>query len=874
MDSWEEIVALVRQPVRYLAGEVNAVNKDMDRAELRVALAFPDIYEMGMSHLGIQILYHLLNGVPGVACDRAYAPWVDMEEIIRARKIPLCSHEARKPLRDFDMLGFSLTHELCFTNVANMLEMAGIPTFARDRKVGAWPLVIGGGPATSNPEPIAEFFDAFLFGDGEDAVVEIAEALKTWKRSGLRRDDLMESLSQIEGVYVPEFFQPEYNDDGTLAEIRALRPGIEKVRRRIVADLDSAYFPAAPLLPTVEAVHDRVMVEIARGCMRGCRFCQAGIIYRPYRERTLEMVQELVRKGLESTGYEECSLLSLSAGDYSGIEPLLIQLMHEHYPRRVAISLPSLRVESLSDPLMSAIKKVRKTGFTLAPEAATERLRRIINKPFTDNDLFETVERIFAQGWRTIKLYFMIGLPGETEDDRNAIIPLVYQIRQIGKKYSSHIQVNVSINAFVPKSHTPFQWEGQIKPSAQAEIQHTLKRELRGGHLKMKWQDARLSALEGVFSRGDRRLLPALVAARHRGLRFEDWREQFDPEGWRGAFQDAGIQPELYLRQRMENEVLPWDHLDSGVKREFLVRERARAQKEAFTPDCQTLFQEGRGCKGFCGVCGGEIKPRIGKPPEVSQEVIEDFKRSPLQPEIFFRYRIRYRRFGPARFYGHLETNRALVRTMRRARVPVRYSQGFHPLPKMVFGPAPPVGVESEAEYIEIELLSHWSVERVGEALRKVMPPGLEVQEIHEISLKTPAITGIISMFEYRIEAPAGEGKEFFSVEKIKKFFEKESFPLLQKREKGDRTVDLEKLVKFLEPGQNGVLRLGIRVVPGPGVKPQEVLAAVFDLDEDTVKKLRIIRTAAVFKAAGAVRYPGSATRVRKSLKTRPRKSY
>jgi radical SAM family uncharacterized protein/radical SAM-linked protein len=863
MNPWEEIISLVRQPARYVSGEVNARNKDLEGADLKVVLAFPDIYEMGMSHLGVRILYHLLNDLKGVACDRAYMPWVDLEERMRRQGIPLLSLEAQRPLREFDLLGFSMTHELCYTNVLDMLELAGIPLLAKDRKGSSWPLVIGGGHATANPEPVAEFFDAFLFGEGEEAVVQIVEAMKDWKKSQASRQELLNDLSEIEGVYIPEFFEPKYNDDGTVSEIKPLKPGYDKVRRRIVADLDAAYFPKGQLVPAVEAVHDRLMVEIARGCTRGCRFCQAGIIYLPYRERSGENIENLVEKGLESTGYEECSFLSLSAGDYSGIEPLLIRFMHNYYPKRIAVSLPSLRVESLTETLMKAIKKVRKTGFTIAPEAATERLRRIINKPLSNDELFNTVEKLFASQWKTIKLYFMIGLPGETQEDREEIIHLVREIEKTGRRFSSSFQVNVSVTAFVPKPHTPFQWEAQIRPEEQADIQNMLKRALQGKRIKIKWQDARLSALEGVFSRGDRRLMHVLLAARSRGLNFEGWTERFDPRGWEDAFQDAGIDPQFYLRERRENEILPWGHMDARVNKKYILRERKRAKEQKTTPDCRELYRKDHVCKDFCGVCQGKIKPVITAPLEASGDMKAELKTSAAQPEIFFRYRITYRRFGPARFYGHLEINRALVRAVRRASLPMRYSQGFHPLPKMVFGPCPPVGVESEAEYLEVEMVEHWSAERVKQALGRAMPPGLELREVKEIALKAPPVTVMINMFKYSVEPPRGTGSDFFDPGKIKQFQENEVFNLLQKREKGDRNVDLKPLVSFMEKNHDGSLVLGVRVVPGPGVKPGELVAAVFNLDHETERKLRIIRTEAVFKTAGPLRYPGRAIRSR-----------
>jgi len=859
MDSFDKLLPHLQSPIRYLGHELNAARKDPHKAELTFALAFPDVYEVGISHLGIQILYHLLNSLEGVACDRAYAPWTDLAAKLRERGMPLASHEWRRPLRDFDVLGFTIPQELCYSNILAMLDLAGIPLLAKDRRLGRWPLILGGGPCAGNPEPLAEFFDAFLFGEGEEAVVEICAAVRAWKGSGADRNDLWNRLAEIRGVYIPEFFEPEYNSDGTIARLRPLRPGSEKVQRRIVADLAAAFFPRKPLLPLAEAIHDRMVVEIARGCTRGCRFCHAGIVYRPYRERPAGQILELARAGLQATGYEECSLLSLSAGDYSGIENLLVRLIREHLDQRVAVSLPSLRVQSLKPGLMKAIQKVRKTGFTIAPEAATERLRRVINKPFTDAELLDTAAQVFAHGWKTIKLYFMVGLPTETEADVEGIADLVQRMDAVGGRFG-HPQINLSLSAFVPKPHTPFQWEPQVETDRLERIQAEFRRRFRRGRIRLKWQDPRLSRLEGILSRGDRRLSRLLLRARELGLGFEGWSEEFDPQGWEQALADAGVNPDFYAaRPRREAEVFPWDHLDPGVSRQFLLRERGRAFTETLTEDCRLT-----GCREPCGVCDLKvIEPRLSPPLDLPAEV-PPAPVSLAQPDARFRYRLRYSRRGPARFLGQLEIARMLVRAVRRAGLPMRYSQGFHPLPRLVFGPAPPVGVESEAEYLELELSSRMSAEEAGRRLGRVLPEGVLVLEAMEIPLQSPAISSMINLFEYRIEAPEGQGPGWFTREALTALAGRDTFPILQKREKGERTVDLKDRVKGLEITPEGALRLLLRAGSGAGVKPAEVVQHVFGRSEEEVKELKVVRLAAEFKESRAVRFPGQAVRQRK----------
>jgi radical SAM family uncharacterized protein len=588
----DSVLPGVIKPARYTGGEWNAVVKDWENIPIKFALAYPDVYEVGMSNLGLMILYDILNGEKDVLAERVYAPWMDMERQMRSAGLPLYSLETRHPLHQFDIVGFTLPYELNCANVLTMLDLGGIPLLAADRD-DSHPLVIGGGSGTYNPEPLAQFFDLFVVGEGEEVILEL---LDLYREQGRLREEYLSRAASLAGVYVPSLYRVEYNRDGTVHEVAPTFPDAKPViTKRIVDVLPSP--PTSPVVPFVEAIHDRGMIEIQRGCTQGCRFCQAGMIYRPLRERPLEEVLSSADDLLAATGYEELALVSLSSCNYSRIEELVEKLLARHGPRHTSISLPSLRMDSFSLRLAQLFQGQRKTGLTFAPEAGSERLRRVINKLITHEDIINTASTAFESGWQRIKLYFMVGLPTETMEDVEAIASLVKEVRAIGRRArGKRAELSVSVATFVPKPHTPFQW-APLEDAASLEEKHSLlRRQIRGRGLKLSWNDPQTSLLEAALSRGDRRLGDVIHEAWRRGARFDAWSEALEPRIWWDAFSARGLDPSFYAhRQRSLEELLPWDHINSGVSKEFLIAEQERSLMEQPTLDCR---------EGPCLSCG------------------------------------------------------------------------------------------------------------------------------------------------------------------------------------------------------------------------------------------------------------------------------
>ena len=746
--------------------EFNAVYKDPDSVKLRAALLFPDLYEIGMSHLGLELLYHILNQYNDIWAERVYAPALDLEEALRKQQQPLTSLESGTPLSAFDLLGISLQYELSYTNLLTMLELGGVTWLAASRRPEE-PVVIAGGPVCCNPEPVAPFFDAILIGEGEEAIVEIARLIQDWRETGSNRQELYQGLETIEGVYVPSLFDMEYDADGYLKEIIPLGRR-QRIRRRVIADLNTHPLCSKPLVPQVQIVHDRLNVEISRGCTRGCRFCQAGFIYRPVRERAPEAIVSWAEEALAASGFEELSLLSLSTGDYGCLTPLLTCLMDRLEKHRIALSFPSMRADTLCSDLMKQIKRVRKTGFTIAPEAGSERLRRAINKNLTESEILATIRQAFELGWNLLKMYFIIGFPMEEPEDLQALANLCREALCVAKEVNSRARLNVSINTFIPKPHTPFQWERQLAREESQEKLHLVKNLLKQKGIDIKWNPTDQSWLEGILARGDRRLAPVIMEAQRLGCRFDAWTEHAKIGNWHRAFSACGLREDFYFRERREEELLPWNHLDVGVSKEFLLAERRRAWEAVQTPDCRKV-----GCLD-CGVCDW-----IKVQPHTCSVMLESGNQAAPEissPDQITRYRLHYSKLDDAKWLSHLELMTIFYRSLRRSGLRLHFTQGFHPLPRISFYGALPVGIESLMETMDIELEQTYSQAEIVTRLNSVLPSGIKILGVEELGASKNSPKPDRHLYDVKTSAPV------FSPEKAGNFINSTEFSARQEK--------------------------------------------------------------------------------------------
>lgn len=813
----EGILPLVEKPGRYTGGEVNAVIKDPESVRLRFALVFPDVYEVGMSHLGLRILYSILNSRKDILAERCFALWPDMEEKLRENNARLRSLENGLDLKSFDVIGFSLQYELAATSVLQILDLAHIPLLSSQRGHED-PIILGGGPVTANPSVFGQFFDAMAIGDSEEMILEIADSIIASKEKSFDRQGILEGLASINGLYVPTLAGPE-----------------QRVERRIVNDLDPAAFPTDPIVPLCETVHDRIGIEVARGCTRGCRFCQAGILYRPVRERNPQTIKSLVEKSLRSTGLDEVALLSLSTGDYTHIGGLVRDLTHRWAPDMVALSLPSMRTETFDRDIAEQIKKVRKTGFTLAPEAGSERLREVINKGNTREDLIQAVKGAFDAGWQRIKLYFMIGLPTETSEDLDAIIDTVKLLSRIGGKG----KITVSVSTFIPKAHTPFQWERQISAEETRKKQDYLSLGLRKIKIKPKFHNAETSFLEGVIARGDSKISKVILEAYKRGARLDGWEDHLKPDIWICAFQELGIDPDYYLRERPVDKPLPWEMVDTGISKEFLLQERQRAYENIHTPDCRS-----GNCQG-CGVCDFEsVKPTLGN--DLDEKGVYCPQAQEKADQQIRRFRLKYAKKGRSKYLSHRDLIRAFHRAFRRTGFTLDYSKGFHPHPKMRFSLPIPLGVESLNEYLDFDLIEGAEAEvMISDRLAKSLPEGLNILDLQEITLNDQPISDKIKAVIYQLNMRERMTPQDLE-KRILEFKSLKSLNITKRRKGKDKTRDLKEFINWIEQ-KGSFITISLKVDRSGSVNPLDAFSAMIPLNLQEVKTLEIVKVGVEF---------------------------
>lgn len=822
----DRILPRVQKPTRYIGGEWNSIVKDPERVKVRIALAFPDSYELGMSHLGLRILYSLLNSRPDIWAERVFCPWTDMESELRAHGIPLTTLESETPLGELDIVGFSLQYELNYTNILTMLDLGKVPLLGADRGEGD-PLVIGGGSMALNPEPIADFFDCVLIGDGEELILDFVARYRELTERGASRMEILRGLAEVDGVYVPCLY-PTAADPKTGFLLPQPVAGVPfPVARRILYDIDRFPFPGDVVVPFSEIVHDRVSVEIMRGCTVGCRFCQAGIIYRPVRERSPESIQAAVRQSLARTGFDEVSLTSLNSGEYGGVADLIADLMDDFQEDRTSLSLSSLRPSSLNERIAEQIRRVRKTGFTMAPEAGSQRLRDVINKGTSESDILFGAENAFRQGWELLKLYFMIGLPTETDEDIQGILDLAHKILRIGKKYAKReARITLSASSFIPKPHTPFQWLPMERMESLREKQARIRSGIRTPNIQFKWHDVEISWLEGIFAKGDRTLGRTLLRAWERGCRYDGWTEQFRYRDWVEALEETGVDPEIFLYQRLGiGGRHAWDHIDSGVSERYLAKELELSLTAVPTDTCG--IDKCYGCGSFARQClSGELVP--GKMAENLEVEPPAPVPAPPPPQPRFRYRARYHKLGRMRFLSHLELARTMIRGFRRAGLSLSHTEGFHPMPRLAFASALAVGIESTGEYLDFETTAPMQVNGVCSRVNVCLPVGLGLDEVVAVEGSATSLGDLVNAARYwvRLEnLPSGPALQEDLSERIHR-----SPRLVVTRERKGRREELDVLPSIVQIGATpeGEIEMILRIGQGKAARPDDVIRGLY----------------------------------------------
>jgi radical SAM family uncharacterized protein/radical SAM-linked protein len=852
----KDFLPFINKPGRFTGNEYNAVRKDPATISIRVALAFPEIYELGMSYVGFDILYHILNSQPDIWAERVYAPWFDAEQVLRSKKIPLFSLESRTPLTKFDWIGFTLQYELTYSTLLNMLDLSGIPLHSSQRDEDM-PFIIAGGPSTSNPEPLADFIDGFLIGDGEEAVLEISRVISAGKQAGRSRETILADLAAVSGMYIPSFYRAEYDSFGDFRRLNPLREGIGlPINKRIIPGLKPENYPMNPLVPLIEITHNRLSLEIMRGCSEGCRFCNAGMIYRPVRERTAEEIILQSRQAVESTGFDEISLLSLNTSDYSDMSWLMLKEKMLAADRKVSFSFPSLRLDGLTPDMVEFVRTFKKTGFTFAPEAGSQRLRNVINKNIREEDLLDSLRMVLENGWQLVKFYFMIGLPTEKQEDLDALLDLIGKCRQLAASYKD-VRFNISISPFSPKPHTPFQWEKQEGPEELERKSRYIFGKLSSDLITVNWRDGYTSSLETIFIRGGRKLGAVLETAWKNGARFDGWNEGFNWNRWEEAFREHGIDWKTYLRPVSVSVPLLWDHIDMGISRSFLEKERLRAYEGQLSKDCREYV-----CLG-CGLQRQQFrhlvdcidqkkteKKTASRLISLSEPQTEQTdsgsgisfgrygkKRMISAPPVKKKIRLRFSKTGLVRFISHLDVVRVFDRAARRANISLVYSRGFHPRPKLAFGPPLGLGIASVAEYLDVEA----EMGQEGDfqiRLNQVLPEGMQILAQKTLYSKVPSLSAAINRAVYETELDDVQ----LSPGWIQDFLARTSIEVERPLKEGSKTIDIKPFISQLEYSP-GKLYITLDAIEGRSAKVTEVLDALFKEKDTDPRRFFIQRT-------------------------------